>query len=145
MLGIQDSMKQFNQKESHFLTPTTKKNKILVFSPDRDLAESLTMLFEDQFEITSETLLRSFEHTIDIVQPSLLIVDLHTFSSDVMLQLKILDASKRKVPVVVLRAYSRLRPDVEELIGRVASVVFYKPINADEVVASIHTLLNVVP
>lgn len=128
--------------ESRNLAEISKKNKILVFSPDRDLAQSLSMLFENHFEIACETALGNLENRISSALPSLLIIDLHTFSSDVMHQLKIVEASKTKVPIVVLRAYNRLRTDVEDLIQRVATVVFYKPINAEEVVKSIHDLLK---
>ena len=120
-----------------------KKNRILVFSPDRDLAQSLSMLFEDHFDITCETSLKDLQKRIATVAPSLLIVDLHTFSSDVMHELSIVEGNTGDVPVVILRAYNRLRSDVEELVQRTADIVFYKPLNAEEVVKTIHELLNV--
>jgi len=80
---------------------------------------------------------------IAAVAPALLIVDLHTFSSDVMLELSIVESSCVKVPIVILRAYNRLRSDVEEMVQRNAQLVFYKPFNAEEVVRSIHKLLSV--
>ncbi|HEY6952251.1 MAG TPA: hypothetical protein VI758_07575 [Bacteroidota bacterium] len=129
--------------ESSVLTQSDKKKRILVFSPDRDLAQSLSMLFENHFEIACETSTRDLEKRIAAVAPALLIVDLHTFSSDVMLELSIVEASCAKVPVVILRAYNRLRSDVEEMVQRTAKVMFYKPFNAEDVVRSIHNLLNV--
>ncbi len=120
-----------------------KRKKILVFSPDRDLAQSLSMLFENHFEITCETSMGNLGKRITSVAPDLLIVDLHTFSSDVMLELNIVESSCAKVPVVILRAYNRLRSDVEEMVQRTAKVVFYKPFNAEEVVRSIHSMLRV--
>lgn len=130
------------QTEPQVSTQMGKKNKILVFSPDRDLAQSLSMLFENHFEIACETSLANLQKRIASVAPSLLVVDLHTFSSDVMHELNIVEASSGDVPVVVLRAYNRLRADVEELVQRTADVVFYKPLNAEEVVRSIHELLK---
>ncbi len=120
-----------------------KKDKILVFSPDRDLAQSLSMLFENHFDIACETSLANLQKQIALVGPSLLIVDLHTFSSDVMHELSIVEGNTGDVPVVILRAYNRLRADVEELVQRTADVVFYKPFNAEEVVKTIHDLLKV--
>lgn len=111
-----------------------------MFSPDRDLAQSLSLLFENHFEITCETSMGNLGKQIATVAPDLLIVDLHTFSSDVMLELSIVEASCVKVPVVILRAYNRLRSDVEEMVQRTAKVVFYKPFNAEEVVRSINSL-----
>jgi DNA-binding NtrC family response regulator len=125
------------------LTQMKEKKKILVFSPDRDLAQSLSMLFEDHFEITCETSTGNLGKRISSFVPSLLIVDLHTFSSDVMLELSIVEASSVKVPIVILRAYNRLRSDVEEMVQRTAQVIFYKPFNAEEVVRSIHKILNI--
>lgn len=129
--------------EPQVLTQMSKKKKILVFSPDRDLAQSLSMLFENHFEITCETSMGNLGKRIASVAPDLLIADLHTFSSDVMLELNIVESSCVKVPVVILRAYNRLRSDVEEMVQRTAQVVFYKPFNAEEVVRSIHSLLRV--
>jgi DNA-binding NtrC family response regulator len=101
------------------------------------------MLFENHFEISCETSMGSLAKRIASFDPALLIVDLHTFSSDVMLELSIVESSCLKVPVVILRAYNRLRSDVEEMVQRTAQVVFYKPFNAEEVVRSIHSLLKV--
>jgi DNA-binding NtrC family response regulator len=119
------------------------KKRILVFSPDRDLAQSLSMLFENHFEITCETSMGNLGKRIASVAPALLIVDLHTFSSDVMLELNIVESSCMKIPIVILRAYNRLRSDVEEMVQRTAQVVFYKPFDAEEVVRSIHSLMKV--
>ncbi len=128
--------------ETRVSTQAIRKSKILVFSPDKDLAQSLSMLFENHFDIACETSLSNLQKRIALVAPALLVVDLHTFSSDVMHELNIVEASSGDVPVVVLRAYNRLRADVEELVQRTADVVFYKPLNADEVVKSIHDLLK---
>jgi DNA-binding NtrC family response regulator len=130
-------------REPQVLTQANKKRKILVFSPDHDLAQSLSLLFENHFEISSETSMGNLGKRIAAVAPDLLIVDLHTFSSDVMLELSIVEASSVKVPIVILRAYNRLRSDVEEMVQRTAKVVFYKPFNAEEVVRSIHSLMTV--
>lgn len=128
--------------EAQVLSEMSKKRKILVFSPDRDLAQSLAMLFENHFEISCETTMGNLGRRIAAVAPDLLVVDLHTFSSDVMLELSIVESSSAKVPIVILRAYNHLRSDVEEMVQRAAKVVFYKPFNAEEVVRSIHNLLS---
>ncbi len=133
--------------ESPRVVPETQSRKvrkrIFVFSPDRDLAQSLSMLFENHFEISVETSMGSLSRQIAAVDPDLVIVDLHTFSSDVLLELNIVESCCAKMPVVILRAYNRLRSDVEEMVQRTAKVIFYKPFNAEEVVRSIHTLLSV--
>ena len=129
--------------EPQVLTQMSKKKRILVFSPDRDLAQSLSMLFENHFEISCETSTGNLAKRIASFDPALLIVDLHTFSSDVMLELSIVESNCVRVPVVILRAYNRLRSDVEEMVQRTAQVVFYKPFNAEEVVRSIHNLLRI--
>lgn len=145
-----DTMNQFAdhstsdpQSETQTLTHAGQKRKILVFSPDRDLAKSLSLLFENHFDITCETSTGNLGKLIAAASPDLLIVDLHTFSSDVMLELSIVEANCARVPVVILRAYNRLRADVEEMVQRTAKVVFYKPFNAEEVVQSIHRLMAV--
>lgn len=130
-------------RTEHQVLGQKNRKKIFVFSPDRDLAQSLSMLFENHFEITVETSMGNLSKRIAAVCPDLLVVDLHTFSSDVMLELSIVESSCTKVPAVILRAYNRLRSDVEEMVQRTAKAIFYKPFNAEEVVRSIHTLLSV--
>jgi DNA-binding NtrC family response regulator len=132
-----------NPRTEHQAQTKKSRKKIFVFSPDRDLAQSLSLLFENHFEITVEISTGNLSKRIASVAPDLVIVDLHTFSSDVLLELNIVESCCAKVPVVILRAYNRLRSDVEEMVQRTAKVIFYKPFNAEEVVRSIHALLSV--
>jgi DNA-binding NtrC family response regulator len=116
--------------------------KVLVFSPDAALAKSLSLLLEDQYEIACETKLENLKATIGSASPSLLLVDLFAFPSDILREVNVLRTSRLKVPVVLLRVYRQLGPEIEESIRDLADFVFYKPFDVNAVADAVHKLLD---
>jgi len=123
--------------------PATEHAKILVFSPDADLARSLSLLLEDQFEIVCETQLENLKRSISGTTPALLLIDLFAFPSDILREVNILRASQLDIPVVLLRVYRHLSPELEETIRDLADVVLYKPFDVKVVADAVHKLLSV--
>lgn len=118
------------------------KKKVLVFSPDAALAKSLSLLLEDQYEIACETQIDNLNAAIGTSSPVLLLVDLYSFPSDILREVNVLRTCGLKVPVVLLRVYRQLSPEIEEVIRDLADFVFYKPFDANAVADAVHTLLN---
>lgn len=118
------------------------RKKVLVFSPDAALAKSLSLLLEDQYEIACETQLDNLKHTIGAAAPALLLVDLFSFPSDILKEVNVLRTSRLKVPVVLLRVYRQLSPEIEETIRDLADFVFYKPFDVNAVADAVHKLLS---
>lgn len=121
---------------------STEHAKILVFSPDVDLARSLSLLLEDQFEIVCETQLDNLKKRIGTASPALLLVDLFSFPSDILQEVNVLRASQLGMPVVLLRVYRQLSPELEEKIRNLADMVLYKPFDVNVVADAIHRLLD---
>lgn len=121
---------------------TEGKKKVLVFSPDAALAKSLSLLLEDQYAIACETQIDNLTTTIGTTSPALLLVDLYSFPSDILKEVNVLRTCGLKVPVVLLRVYRQLSPEIEEIIRDLADFVFYKPFDANAVADAVHSLLN---
>jgi DNA-binding NtrC family response regulator len=119
-----------------------RRKKVLVFSPDVALAKSLSLLLEDRFEIACETQLENLKATIGAASPALLLVDLFAFPSDILKEVNVLRMSRLKVPVVLLRVYRQLSPEIEETIRDIADFVFYKPFDVNAVADAVHKLLD---
>ncbi len=119
-----------------------RRKKVLVFSPDVALAKSLSLLLEDRFEIACETQLENLKATIGAASPALLLVDLFAFPSDILKEVNVLRMSRLKVPVVLLRVYRQLSPEIEETIRDISDFVFYKPFDVNAVADAVHKLLD---
>lgn len=131
--------------ESHSpekLLHSEAKKKVLVFSPDAALAKSLSLLLEDQYEIACETQLENLKAAIGSASPVLLLVDLFSFPSDILREVNVLRTSRLKIPVVLLRVYRQLAPDIEESIRDLADFVFYKPFDVNAVADAVHKLID---
>lgn len=119
-----------------------ERKKVLVFSPDAALAKSLSLLLENQYEIACETQLDNLKGTIGDASPGLLLIDLFSFPSDILKEIDVLRTSRLKVPVIILRVYRQLNPEIEEKIKDLADFVFYKPFDVNAVADAVHKLLN---
>jgi DNA-binding NtrC family response regulator len=124
------------------LCATAAKKRVLVFSPDADLAQVLLLNLEDRFQIVREHHLEHFEQTITDIVPDLVLIDLYTFSDDIIRQLDIVRRTITTIPVIALRAYMSLTPDMDKSIDELADAVFYKPVDVELVTQAIEDLLK---
>lgn len=118
------------------------RKRILVFSPDRDLAESLSLLLEGNFEIVRETSIQSLPAVISSTHPALLLIDLFSFPSDILKVLEIIRSSRKTIPIIILHVYQQRNPTVEDAIQKAADLVLFKPVDVDEIGSSITRLLG---
>jgi DNA-binding NtrC family response regulator len=137
-----ESMRTRNLTASQ-LKSKAARTRILVFSPDPDLARSLSLLLEDRFEIACEIQLENLKKAILANAPALLLIDLFSFPSDILREVNVLRATQVKIPVVLLRVYRQLSPELEEKIRDLADLVLYKPFDVNVVADAIYRLLDV--
>jgi len=121
---------------------TMIKKRVLVFSPDADLARFLLMNLEDRFQIIREHRLEQFEQAIKEISPDLVLIDLFTFSIDIVKQLDIIRRTAVTVPIIALRAYMSLTPEINKSIDDLADIVFYKPVDGELITQAIEDLLK---
>ncbi len=121
---------------------TLRRKRVLVFSPDADLARFLILNLEDRYQIVREHTLSEFEQAIHSVAPDLVLIDLYTFPADVLKQLEIIRRNVVSVPIIVLRAYVSLSPDMNRLIEELADHIFYKPVDVELITQAIEDRLK---
>ncbi|HEX9613999.1 MAG TPA: hypothetical protein VGA55_00750 [Bacteroidota bacterium] len=131
------------RKSSGVSAEPANPNPLLVFSPDPDVARSLTMLLEENYPVELETDLSKLEEHINRLNPPITLVDLYPFPGEILRTVEILHRRKERNPVVMFHVYRTSRPDVEKAIRGVSDIVLYKPINTDLVAELISVLMAV--
>ena len=122
---------------------TEMRKRVLVFSPDVDLASTLVGWLENRLTVDRSTTLTDLVRRVREERPDLLLVDLSAFSSDVEEQLAAVRSLDGSIPLIVLRAYVSLPKTLSDAIVEAADLVFYKPIDVDIVSKSIEDLLRI--
>jgi DNA-binding NtrC family response regulator len=123
--------------------PLVRKKPVLVFSPDPDLARSLSLLLEEEFKIVCVTRLEQLLSKIEADAPTVMIIDLFAFPSDVIRELRVLQTSGRRIPIIVLRIKRLMSIEVEQTIREMAETVLFKPLEGSSVADAIHRVLDV--
>ena len=121
---------------------TVVRKRVLVFSPDTDLARFLLLNLEDEFQIVREHRLENFEQAVKEFSPDLILIDLFTFSADIIKQLDIVRRMAGTVPIIALRAYMSLTPDMNKSIDDLTDAVFYKPVDVELITQALEDLLK---
>jgi hypothetical protein len=135
-------MKVSRPKRKPDIQHPVAKRCVLVFSPDTDLAKVLLLNLEDRYRILREHTLDRFEHVVREVSPDLVLVDLFPFLEEVKKQINIIRGIHSSIPIITLRAYMNLRPEMDQEIEDVSDVVFYKPIDVSFISQAIEDLLR---
>jgi DNA-binding NtrC family response regulator len=130
-----------NRQQLQYSAAVVKKC-VLVFSPDTDLARFLLMNLEDKFQIIREHCLEQFEKAIKEISPDLVLIDLFAFSTDIVKQLDIVRRTAATIPIIALRAYMSLTPEINKSIDDLADIVFYKPVDGELITQAIEDLLK---
>jgi DNA-binding NtrC family response regulator len=128
--------------DSSATTPAEQRRRILVFSPDPDLAQFLLLNLEEKFQILREHTLTNLQEAIQQAAPHLILLDLCTFPGDISRQLEILHRMASTIPVIVLRAYLTLPPEINKIIDQLAAEIFYKPVDVTLVTQAIEDRLK---
>jgi len=118
-------------------------NPLLVFSPDPDVARSLTMLLEENYAVELETDLSRLGDHIHRLNPPITLVDLYPFPGEILRTVEILQGRKERNPVVMFHVFRNSRPEIEKAIREVSDIILYKPINTDLVAELISVLMAV--
>ncbi len=129
------------KRKSVARTPSIGRQRLLIFSPDVDLAHSLKLLLEDRYEVVKVTQLERLEESLKQTSPALLLVDLYSTAQDGLKQLLYLERLRPTVPLILLRAY-RSDTQLDDAIKRLNAYVFYKPVNIDLVVNLVQELMS---
>lgn len=130
------------ESENQTSKPGERKKRILVFSPDVDVATSLTLFLEDRFDVACESELDSFKEKLSTWHPAIILADVHPLPADIMKLVEILKGKPNGSMVILLHVYRNWAPDIETAIRTVGDFVFYKPVNVEMIANLISDLVE---
>lgn len=122
---------------------TMTVSPILIFSPDADIARSLTLLLGETYAVEAQTDLSKLEEHINRLHPPILLVDLYSLPPDIMRTVEILKRRTDKNPVIMFHVFRNSRPEIEQAIRGVSDLILYKPINAELVTELVSVLMAI--
>jgi DNA-binding NtrC family response regulator len=111
------------------LEQTQSAKRVLIFSPDPDLAKSIALLLERQYEIVSVTRLEYLRERISSTSPDLMLIDLFSFQGEIAKLLVVLQSSRVSRPIIFMRGYRHWMFEIEEALQKMGAIIFYKPVD----------------
>jgi DNA-binding NtrC family response regulator len=119
-----------------------KRPSILIYTGDHDLAESLTLLLQDQYNVHSAGLLTKAIEIVECGETDLFIADLGLSLEAGCKALKEMKKKNSEIPIIVFCSYQLRNSKIEWQIREEVDFYFHMPVNVDEIVQSIATLLD---
>jgi DNA-binding NtrC family response regulator len=118
-----------------------RKQTILIYSPDLNFCFSLSMLFQNRYNVSTTTNLGMLETFLANYSADLVIID--AFPSDKIIQtLESLKELKQHLPIIMLYVYNSKETGMDRAIRRHVDSVFYKPFEINVVSKRIEELLT---
>lgn len=118
------------------------KKRVLIYSQDPDFCISLTLLFQEEYDVASTTLLHEVAEKIGLHQSDLLVVDSSSSLRDIYRQIEDIKKREPSFPVVLLYVYRTENKDLESNLRRFVNALFYKPIDIVQLSDTVHSLLG---
>lgn len=118
-----------------------KKKTILIYSPDLNFCFSLSMLFQNKFNVITTTNPSTLESFAMHYSANLLIVDASP-SAKMREQLHSLRELNQDLPVIMLYVYSAKEALLDADVRQEVDSVFYKPFDLTAVSKRINDLLS---
>ncbi len=114
-----------------------KRKTILLHSADKDLMKSLSILLQDQFGIVATETVEELALQRSNKCISLLVVDLERSIPALLAEFEQRHLENYEAPIIVLYAFRQGQPDWEKKIRQLASQVFYKPVQIEQILEAI--------
>jgi DNA-binding NtrC family response regulator len=130
------------EKNTTGMAPATTESKrtVLIYSPDLNFCFSLSMLFQDRYNVVTTTNPGMLETFADHYAADLVIVD--AIPSEKMIErLDGLKKQNRKVPVIMLYVYSPKEAALDATIRSHVDSVIYKPFDIADMARRVAELL----
>lgn len=118
------------------------RKKILIISDDSQLAQSLSLFFGEEFDVSTVEHFDDVLRLISQKRADLLLVDFGLPDAKISESLGSLKRQGLTIPIVLMYAYHERKKSVESEIRKYADAVFYKPVNIFEVLGQIRIFLS---
>jgi DNA-binding response OmpR family regulator len=119
-----------------------QKKTIIIYSPDLNFCFSLSMVFQDRYNVITTTNLGMLEKFVSVYSADLVIVDAVP-TEKLIERIDGLKVTNPELPVIVLYVYSAKDVALDRAIRAHVDSVFYKPFEISAVSQRIDELLSV--
>jgi DNA-binding response OmpR family regulator len=116
------------------------KKTIILYSPDLNFCFSLSMLFQDRFNVITTTNLGMLERLVKDYAADLVLVDAVP-SAKLIERIESLRAASPKLPILLLYVYNSKETNLDRAIREHVDSVFYKPLEIAPISRRIEELL----
>jgi DNA-binding response OmpR family regulator len=118
------------------------KKTIIIYSPDLNFCFSLSMVFQDRYNVITTTNMGMLEKFVAIYSADLVIVD--AVPTDSLIgRIEALRASKQNLPIIILYVYTPKDVALDRSIRPHVDSVFYKPFEISAISKRIDEILAV--
>jgi len=118
------------------------KKSIIIYSPDLNFCFSLSMVFQDRYNVITTTNMGMLEKFVAIYSADLVIVD--AVPSEMLIKrIDGLKGSKLDLPIIILYVYNAKDVSLDRVVREHVDSVFYKPFEISAVSKRINELLAV--
>lgn len=115
----------------------SRNNKILIYSPDVDLCNSISMLLQPEYEIKYLTIsLNDVETDTDI-----LIVDVPVSDGGLIKNLERIKSKQPNIKILLLYVYKIYDREKEEMYKAYSDILLYKPIEVNQLIFAVKNLI----
>jgi len=130
------------EKEPQFARRDVDGNKktIIIYSPDLNFCFSLSMLFQDRYNVITTTNMGMLEEFVESHSADLVMIDAVP-SESIIERLGRLKRTKKNLPVFILYVYNSKDVKLDRAIRDHVDSVFYKPFEISTISRRINELL----
>lgn len=129
------------RKSAQATSDETRKT-IVIYSPDLNFCFSLSMVFQDRYNVVTTTSLTTLEKSVAHYCAHLLVVDADP-SEKMIQRIDRLREANRGIPVILLYVYNAREGTLDRAVRSHIDSVFYKPVEISAVSRRIDELLAV--
>jgi response regulator RpfG family c-di-GMP phosphodiesterase len=117
------------------------RKTIVIYSPDLNFCFSLSMVFQDRYNVVTTTNLTTLEKSVAHYSADLLVVDADP-SEKIIQRIDRLRESNRRIPVILLYVFNSREGTLDRAVRSHVDSVFYKPVEISAVSRRIDELLT---
>jgi response regulator RpfG family c-di-GMP phosphodiesterase len=117
------------------------RKTIVIYSPDLNFCFSLSMVFQDRYNVVTTTNLTTLEKSVAHYSADLLVVDADP-SEKIIQRIDRLRESNRRIPVILLYVFNSRVGTLDRAVRSHVDSVFYKPVEISAVSRRIDELLT---
>ncbi len=121
-------------------TMDERKNTILIYSPDLNFCFSLSMLFQDRYNVITTTNSSMLDSFVAHYAANLLIVDASP-SEKMLERVHALKDLNKRLPIIMLYVFNPKEVSLDHAVRKEVDSVFYKPFDLAAVSKRINELL----